>query len=757
MKQKHIALLLACMLTLSACDQSPVTPTETESAQVSQTEPVSQAVLTHVFRESEIPLPDGFTASHTVKPAYQDGIVRLYGTKTVKTEEGTVREQYIYEYPLQEGEPMLVSLVMEELYANSGAIAGDKVYLVSSMTDPKTGESIQNLHVYSLTDGTTAVVENILGLFPTLQGSLSRLRDMTVDGEGYIYLTCEDAVCILNPSLALEGTLTNLGYIGSLATDSEGKVHIIGGNDVQTIDREGQSVTMSATLPPSLVGSDTALGEGYPLYAVTEEGLYGVQEESTTLLADWQNSNVNASHIDTLQILSPEALLVYTADRWCVLEKAADIDLSTITVVDLAYVSDNGFGFLEEQQLREHVVAYNKANPDTRVVVTNYGQYSSKDNPDGGTTKLLQDMLNGIFMPDLVFGLGNSTLITTLCREEMYTDLYTCMDDTLSPADMVGVVKRTFEKDGKLTAIPAEFQVKTILAQKAVVGERSSWTLEEMLDLALSLPADVQLMERATADEWMESGLAYASFIDMDNYVCHFDTPVFAKLLRYIASLPEEPAVPEKRENRYELYQTGQTVLFANNYRSIMDYQRDPVVYNSGDYVRIGYPDGGQVLSGAAGSPAVYLIPQNGLDKGAAWEFVKTVLHTPTEMSIMGSGNMRTLKAQNDDAKAVFSAYTSFYMYNGRSLTWMGDRKTPDENGRIDGQPGVLVPWSEEEFDKFTAWLDDAPTTVPTAMPPEVLAILQEEISTYLSGDRGPEETAAIVQSRVSIWLAERK
>ncbi len=768
MKKTMIAVLLLCMLlaNLPGCETKP-TPSNTDpSAHQSDdpfadttemTESATPGLLTHVFREEEISLPEGFTTSQYVTPAYQNGRIWLYGTRSKQTDDGFATEHCLYEYQPEAGEGTCVSMFTDSLYANGGVVYGDKVYLHSSRRNAETGTTDIILHVYDRTKGELTTADNLHTHFASEPNSYPRIEHMAVDKDGYVYLVYEEKLYILTPTLALHGILTDIGYAGGLCTDENGVVCLLGNSGVKTIDREELVMKETAGIPEALLGADMTLGEGYALYGMTDVGLFGVMGEETTLLANWENSNVNATHIDTLQVLTPTTLLIYTNDKWCMLHKAEDIDVSTITVVKLAYVSNGGLGSQEEQQLREHVINYNRQNPDRRILTTDYAVYNTRENPTGGTDRLLLDMTTGVISPDLVFGLGEDTIITTLIEEDKAADLYTCMSSEMA-ADLVGGVKHTYERQGKLTAIPADFQVKTLLAPESIVGDRTDWTLEEMLAIEESLPEGTHLMTRETAEAWLNSGMAYASFVDGKAGTCHFDSPTFEKLLGYINSLPD---VTEKSENVYEPYQTGQTILYECRYRSIMDYQKDPVVYNGEEYVRIGYPDVGQILYGrgsivADTSAAVYLIPQEAQDREAAWDFIAFVLSCEPEMDIMTSGNIRSLRSQNRKAREVFSPYTSFYMYNGRYSRWLGDRKTPDENGRIDGQPGILVPWSEEAFDSFQTWLDEAETKTTAPLPSEILSIIREEVSVYVSDNRSAADTAEIIQSRVSLWLAER-
>lgn len=50
----------------------------------------------------------------------------------------------------------------------------------------------------------------------------------------------------------------------------------------------------------------------------------------------------------------------------------------------------------------------------------------------------------------------------------------------------------------------------------------------------------------------------------------------------------------------------------------------------------------------------------------------------------------------------------------------------------------------------------DAPDTARFA-DPVMAEMIREEIPVYLSGDRSAEETAKVLQSRVSTYLAENK
>ena len=71
---------------------------------------------------------------------------------------------------------------------------------------------------------------------------------------------------------------------------------------------------------------------------------------------------------------------------------------------------------------------------------------------------------------------------------------------------------------------------------------------------------------------------------------------------------------------------------------------------------------------------------------------------------------------------------------------------------------GFRMLFDETEAAKMLDWFDNKiglPLT--KSVKTEVADIINEEISAYLSGIRTAEDCAGIIQSRVSIWLAEHE
>jgi hypothetical protein len=71
--------------------------------------------------------------------------------------------------------------------------------------------------------------------------------------------------------------------------------------------------------------------------------------------------------------------------------------------------------------------------------------------------------------------------------------------------------------------------------------------------------------------------------------------------------------------------------------------------------------------------------------------------------------------------------------------------------------PGYIIAFTEEDAAHITESLSSAGVPLSKRIPDEVTAILNEELSAFLAGHGSAEDCAGKIQSRVSIWLAERR
>lgn len=777
-KKLLAAVLCAALLTGTFVSCSKTENTE-QGKQGTNGEKVEKTqILTHVFKGENITVPENYRINSNVDIVYTaDGRLKMFCQESYEEGETYVTKSYIYEVGLDGSDPVTVEVVLEEnMYVNDGVFTDDGFVFTTQNYDQTTGASSYSVCTYHLADGSITKVENINDMFPDTgeDPSWFYISSMEIDSEGYIYLSSDMAVCVLNPDGTKAFDCVVPDYIQELRRDANGVVYIAGyldnGYGLQAIDKTTKSLGAALRLPDTIQAYEYYFGPGYELYYSLDDGLYGYNTgmEQGEMVISWPNSDLNADNFNSLKVLSPEMVLVSyydrTSDDWkqvnTVLKKSPDIDLSQVTVIELAYVYC-------DYTLPDVIIGFNRDHDNIRVVTKDYSQYNTEENGyNGGYTKLTNDILNGLYKPDIVCGSPYDSVLSTLISKGMFVDLYRFIDqdDAVRRDDILGCVKNTFEVDGKLSALSKSVEINTLLARKDAVGDRTSWTLDEMLDFAMNLENGQYLMAYLTRDsaQYQLLGTAsYGQFIDFANHTCNFEDPTFIKYLNYIATLPAEEEggyqVDYESENRYEGYQTGQVVLYQQYYWTISDMQSDMVPFNTEDVVRIGYPVSGEGENGSMlTSSTSYLITSSSEHPEEAWAFLRAFISGKNDWRA-GRDGFSVLKSKIYEMAEENKDRHTFYSFSGGTSSWSGDNEymVVDENGRLNGEAGILVDFSQEKLDEFVAWLDTIGTPLQASVPEEITSIINEEITAFTGGARSAEDTAKIIQSRVSLWLAE--
>ncbi len=570
-------------------------------------------------------------------------------------------------------------------------------------------------------------------------------------------------------------------WINDLVTSPDGTVHIAatygGRYSLLPIDRISQDMRQSLSLPDNVSGADFFFGDGYDLYYSTDTGLYGYDfaesdqpKNEPILLLDYANSNLIRDNFDILHITSPDRLLLaemdgVTYNRTPILyERSADIDLSQVITIEIAYTE-------AEKDINARIIEFNQANRDVCIVPTDYSVYNTRENKNGGEQKLLTDILTGTYTPDIVAGSNTSDLIRQLYKNGLYTDLYPLMEQsgTLTKEDILGCVTRTCETtDGKLWMIGREFYVNTIIARTDMVDGYENWTLAEMIDFAMTLPADVELFasisqETAANHIFGLNGDGYHAFIDYETNTCDFESEGFLRYLYYLQTLPKtyEEATAD-RDPRYDSKQGGSWLLQFIDGRIALkdemisrtaDWLANEARFNTPNYTLIGAPTADGSTSGSTLVMDSYVILPDCEIPEKAWAFLESLLtYSPPhalDHSWIPATRDEFLRTCKDTQKMLYEI--KFTGGVGGHAPWTQEElETPMD------EPGIKRVFTEESAAAMLDWLDHhagSPTAI--AIDPEIIQIIKEETNALTSGRCTPEECAAVIQSRISLWFSE--
>lgn len=784
------ALMLASSFASCSKDDNPDQTKDGVESTADGEEVEKITKLTGIYRGESFEMPEGYEMFSEIPPLYDNdsGEFKMLLSKgeEILNEKGEYIG-YRYSYRLNVYDRDLNEISSEELvlsneedsmnfYLGSGALTKDNLFYL----DNEYNESGQKWYLckYNFADKSIVKSDELSGLFANSGGDrYFYIERLCATPNGDIYLGASNEILVLNSDFIKQFNIPVNNWINSMSASPEGKVYISSyfdeGQGIAAVDTDKKALGDIKTLNDNVQG--IAFGEGYDVYTVGQSGVYGVNltDGSSELLMNFQSSDIDRDYFEILTVIDKDTILASerNTETWDAIpslyKKSDDIDLSQIKVIEIAV------GDYIPQNLNSSVISYNKQHKDSRIVVTDYSQYWSDEDYFAGVNKLATDIVNGLYKPDIVIGASyNNSAVEQLIANNLFIDLNTFIDSDsdISRDDIFGGVMRTFStSDGKLWGITDQFAVQTLVGRSDTLGGMTSWTLDEMLDYALSLPEGTELQEGVVQSQALSSGGAfYSAFVDMENNTCDFENETFYKLLRYIKTLPTElPANNYNEDNQYENYQNGKTAIYGAYMSGANDWLRLELVFNTKDYTIIGMPimhEGDR--GGALSYNTSYTITSFCENTDIAWSFIKSVI-SPEYNSLRDSWgriyNFSVLKSiyekQCDEA-----LHSRFKLYFDGSTSWSSyDPDNPeDEDVMIGGMnmdsPGIVAYFTEEDMKNLENYLDnEVGASTQTAIPDEISSIINEEISAFISGIKSAEDCAKVVQSRVKLWLSEHE
>ena len=610
--------------------------------------------------------------------------------------------------------------------------------------------------------------EELSTLFPEGRNRWFYTNLFLVDKDGYVYLTYENNLLILTPELTVAGSITADDYLNVSAMDGDGVIYFQcwGGDGMVLlpVDRDAKKFGTPIALPQEQARNMTGLffGEGKTLYGYDDKGIYTMQpgsDEARELVMSFTNSNLAGSTNSVCYVPGGKFLLtIYDTlvheQTTAIYEKAPDLDLSSVSVLQVCYCRTGN-----DELLPMLTVRYNKAHPDKRVVLT---QYEDEE-------KLGQEIRTGTYTPDVIIASMANATYRSLIKDDYFIDFmpFVEADDTISRENLFGCIFNSYTKDGRLSGIPRGFSIRTVLGNKSIVGDRNGWTVHDFITFIKELPDGVTFRRDITKQNYWDlfggQTELLSAFIDWDQKTCSFDSADFIDLLAYIASLPQEFAREEEREisesnpyGTYTDYRNGKIAATAESarYRGAATFILGYAYFGRDNMVYCGYPtaDGknGTLLNSTTRLCTILKFCEN---TDMAWEFLKEYLcFTYAEID-----RERELPVLHSRFRKMQTEKMYYYLRYDGGMSGSNSPQELDENGLYHGTPSEAYSTDDIDFDAIERWLDGAGApALQFAYPEELSNLISEEISAYLGGARSAEETAKMLQSRVSIYLAEQ-
>lgn len=397
--------------------------------------------------------------------------------------------------------------------------------------------------------------------------------------------------------------------------------------------------------------------------------------------------------------------------------------------------------------VRQRVVEFNRNSDEYRIVVKNYDTYNTYDDYTASYTMLNNDIITGN-MPDILF--TSNLPIENYIAKGLLADVGKMIEDDeeLSQVEFVQNVFDAFSVDGTLYHVIPYFAVRTMMAKEALVGDRTSWTMEEVLKLLASMPEGTYFTDGLTREYFFNMVMQYggSDFVDVDTGKCDFNTENFIAMMEFGKALPEEIVYEDDYWMNYESqFRDERTILCETYISRIANLNYIMNGYFGEDVSFIGFPtDNGQ--GGVVYANEAYCISSKSAHPDVAWEFLRYYLTDEYQKSLDYGLPIK---------KDVFEEKAKEAMQRPYWLDENGEKVEYDDYFYMNGEEIILEPMTQAQVDEVVNYIYtvDKVYYYNTA----VMDIINEEMDAFYTGQKSAEEVAGIIQNRVQLYVDENR
>ena len=610
-----------------------------------------------------------------------------------------------------------------------------------------------------------------------LEPSQVYLNRLVLDGaENFVCADYSDTIYIFDKTGALIKTLDQDGKYGNLVTlsDQAGILFYAdaGGMNFRPIDEKTLSWGEEVLIP--IYTWDIFPDESGTAFHYFDDGAiyrYDLDAQQSEKILNLLDCDLDATELTSLYAEEDGAFRVLLGTQGSGVDTTYElydlqrVDPSTLpekTVLTLATLSLS-------QSLRQQVAKFNRENDRYRIEVQDYSEYNEVIASPGSYTedsssallKLNTELLSGN-LPDLIDVSGGELPVAQYAAKGFLEDLmpYLNRDSAVSPNKLMESVLNAVKTDGKLYQLPTSFQVVSAAGKREIVGGYESWTTDEVEDALKKLPEGATVFNVDYTKShvlYLCASSAMNRFGDWQAGTCSFDSDDFKSILSFANTFPDEFDTTnfdfDEYRSDYRRVGQGQQLLANIAFASFDDiYYQFAAMDN--DVCFVGYPGASDGLGSGFVPLGAICMTTACKDKDGAWGFIRSLLSMDAQMQSPAFPMLKSAFEQQAEA-AMQQDY----------VTDESGNQVLDANGNPIPVILYTVGFFSETVDVYAVTpeqykavcdLIDRTTSVFT-FDENLMNILTEETAAYFAGAKTLDETAAMIQNRASLYIAEQK
>ena len=562
-------------------------------------------------------------------------------------------------------------------------------------------------------------------------------RSFSAD-EGLFYLNCTDALRVYDLQGEELAAIPHAEWAGRLLRGADGVLYYLeegelGGGSVFAIDAEGAALRSLFDFPR---GQLCKGDEAAPFLLILSEGLDRVQADgSAAPLVRWEECSLSVNGLLDVQAQDDGSyrLTGFAAPLRLVPAEPSELKARRKLTLGVLPMDTEGrqrdFAMANANLVRE-VAAFNAWSTDSYVQLLDLSEDGTLS-AEQARLKLNTQLIAGEG-PDMLLFDNWSLSPFPFVRKELLLDLGAFVAEDAQIAEEDIVIAPMLKNDlGGLYLLGSSFSIETRYGLQERFGEVWGWDYETYRRLDREAPAGSMVMYNLTREYFLREAASRfsRSAIDWQSGVCDFDNADFVRLLEACRDMRETPEDPENMvfglpsqlmEGGYML--TSMTMIHSPE--SFAREQREmgkPLRY-------IGFP----TPDGSCGtdldfSDAIGVL-RSSAHPEACWQFLKySLTHSSADLPVYRPLlDERMLEAQREHSEEERDLFSE----------WL----TP--------------PVTDEEARGFYELLEQIEHT--RFYDPSVLEIIQAEFAAVQAGSKTAQEAAKLIQSRISLYVAEQ-
>lgn len=397
---------------------------------------------------------------------------------------------------------------------------------------------------------------------------------------------------------------------------------------------------------------------------------------------------------------------------------------------------------------------FNSSDNGYRIDVVKYDVSDTSDvnSLQRSDFELIQDIIKGEIDIICSQSFYDSAYYEILKGKGALADLYTFMeeDENVNCSTLNQHVLQINELDGKLYSLPTFYGITTLIGKSEYVGTKENWTTDEFIAHWKQMP------EGSTICGYTQSENIYRyllrsnidTFIDYSSQQVHFDSSEFTKILEFCGGFESNHGLKgERNPNAPEFVST----CYIDGFSSTAGYFQ-----TNSPYTIVGYPSPDGTGSFLRGVDISYSICANisSERQRAAWEFIRIFASYDYQKShvIIWEENPDYPELSHFSGERGIPINNQVLEETAREII---SGKYSDGTYTVEGvQYKANLP-TEEDYEGFLVFINQIKRW-ENENHGMIWSIVNEETSSYFSGEKSLDETVRMIQSRAGLWISEQ-